>query len=163
MKGAPVQMIDKIRTELEKETKKLEYELRVKLPKEIGKALEMGDLRENAEYKAALERQEFLRTRIGSLNKRIAELSTLNLSSIPKGRVAYGSTVRLFNLETEEEITYRLVVSEEADFERGWISLTSPIGQALRGKKEGDTTVVQTPAGKKQYEISELRTLHDED
>jgi transcription elongation factor GreA len=155
-------VLEKIKRTLQKEIESLEYELRIKLPKEIGRALEMGDLRENAEYKAALERQEFVRTRIGALKKRISNLSMINENSIPRAKVAYGSTATLVNLDTDHLITYRLVLSEEADFEKGWISLSSPIGRALVGKQEGDCVTIQTPSGQKRFEIQKLKTLHDE-
>jgi transcription elongation factor GreA len=156
-------VLEKIKRTLQKEIESLEYELRITLPKEIGKALEMGDLRENAEYKAALERQEFVRTRIGALKKRISNLSMINENSIPRAKIAYGSTARLINLDTDQQITYRLVLSEEADFEKGWISLSSPIGRALVGKQEGDCVTIQTPSGQKRFEIQQLKTLHDEE
>jgi len=150
-----------IRERLQGELKTLEYEFRVELPKEIGNAVAMGDLRENAEYKAALERQSYVRARIGQLRKRLGELSAINLSSIPKDRVALGSRVTLLNLDTEEEVTYELVFPEVADLDLGLISIASPIGKGVMGRSEGDEFSVQIPSGVKRFEVLDLRTLHD--
>jgi transcription elongation factor GreA len=150
-----------IRERLENELKTLEYEFRVELPKEIGTAVAMGDLRENAEYKAALERQSYVRARIGQLRKRLGELSAINLSSIPKDRVALGSRVTLLNLDTDEEVTYELVFPEVSDLDHGLISIASPIGKGLMGRSEGDEVSVQIPSGVKRFEVLDLRTLHD--
>ncbi|MFC2172024.1 GreA/GreB family elongation factor [Acidobacteriota bacterium] len=140
----------------------LDRELRIELPKEIKKALEMGDLRENAEYKAALERQEYVRLRIGQLHKRLSEVLMINPKQVPKDRAAYGSTLHLFDIEAGEEIIYKLVMAEEADPDKGWITTSSPIGKSLMGRKEGDEVKIRTPGGQKHYEISKLITLHDE-
>ena len=150
-----------IRERLEGELKTLEYEFRIELPKEIGNAVAMGDLRENAEYKAALERQAFVRARIAQLRKRLGELSAINMGSIPKDRVALGSKVTLLNLDTDEEVTYQLVFPEVSDLEQGLISIASPIGQGLMGRTEGDEFSVQIPSGVKRFEVLDLRTLHD--
>jgi len=150
-----------IRERLEGELKTLEYEFRIELPKEIGNAVAMGDLRENAEYKAALERQSFVRARIGQLRKRLGELAAINLGSIPKDRVALGSRVTLLNLDTDEEVTYELVFPEVSDLDSGLISIASPIGQGLMGQIEGDEFSVQIPSGVRRFELLDLRTLHD--
>jgi transcription elongation factor GreA len=150
-----------IRERLEGELKTLEHEFRIELPREIGNAVAMGDLRENAEYKAALERQSYVRARIGQLRKRLGELSAINLGSIPKDRVALGSRVTLLNLDTNEEVTYELVFPEVSDLDRGLISIASPIGQGLMGRIEGDEFSVQIPSGVKRFEVLDLRTLHD--
>lgn len=150
-----------IRERLEGELKTLEYEFRIELPKEIGNAVAMGDLRENAEYKAALERQSFVRARIGQLRKRLGELSAINMGSIPKDRVALGSKVTLLNLDTDEEVTYQLVFPEVSDLEQGLISIASPIGKGLMGRTEGDEFTVQIPSGQKRFEVLGLSTLHD--
>jgi transcription elongation factor GreA len=154
--------MEEIRKKLNEELNALEEELHFKLPKEIQKAREFGDLRENAEYKAALERQAFVRARIMQLRQRLGELESIDLSKIPTDRVAYGSTVVLFDLEKEEKITYRLVTSEESDPENGLISTVSPIGQALLGKEEGDEIRVKTPTGWRSFEISRLTTIHED-
>jgi transcription elongation factor GreA len=151
-----------IKQKLRDELELLESELRVHLPREIKRALEFGDLRENSEYKAALERQSFVRARIGQLRQRISEISSIDLSNIPRDRAAYGSTLVLYDSEREEELTYRLVTSEESDPAAGLISTTSPIGRSLMGREEGDEVKVVTPAGARQFEIRRLRTMHDE-
>ena len=155
-------MTEVIKQKLRDELEQLESELRVHLPREIKRALEFGDLRENSEYKAALERQSFVRARIGQLRQRISEISSIDLSQIPRDRAAYGSTLVLYDAEREEELTYRLVTSEESDPAAGLISTTSPIGRSLMGREEGDEVKVVTPAGARQFEIRRLRTLHDE-
>lgn len=153
--------MDEIRKKLQMELEALEEERQFKIPKEIQKAREFGDLRENAEYKAALERQAFVQARIMQLRQRLSELESIDLKKIPTDRVAYGSTVVLFDLEKEEKVTYRLVTSEESDPENGLISTVSPIGQALLGKEEGDEIRVKTPNGWRTFEISRLTTIHE--
>ena len=133
------------------------------MPKEIQKAREFGDLRENAEYKAAMERQSIVQARIMQVRNRLGEVESIDLSKIPTDRVAYGSRVVLFDLEKEEKIKYKLVTSEESDPENGLISTVSPIGQALMGKEEGDEIKVKTPNGWRNFEISRLRTIHEEE
>jgi transcription elongation factor GreA len=139
----------------------LETELRVHLPKEIKRALEFGDLRENAEYRAALDRQEIVRARIGQLRQRLSEVASIDLSKVPHDRAAYGSTLVLYDAEREEEVTYRLVTPEESDPQGGMISTTSPVGRSLMGKEEGDEVTVTTPAGARRFEIRRLSTIHD--
>jgi transcription elongation factor GreA len=151
-----------VRKKLQAELDNLEEELHFKLPKEIQKAREFGDLRENAEYKAAMERQSIVRARIMQVRQRLGEVESIDLSKIPTDRVAYGSSVVLFDLEKEEKITYRLVTSEESDPENGLISTVSPIGQALMGKEEGDEVKVKTPTGVRNFEISRLTTIHEQ-
>src|SRR5262245_62381142 len=126
-----------IKRRLEEEIKKLDYELKVQLPKEILRAREHGDLRENAEYKAAKERQSFLQARIGQLHRRLAALSLVNLDKIPKDKVGLGSTVQLKDTTTGDNITYDLVTPEEADPTKGRISTSSPIGTCLRNRARG--------------------------
>jgi len=145
----------------EDEIQELELELRTELPKEIKRARELGDLRENAEYQAAKERQTFLQARIGMLKKRVAEISLMNLDKIPKGKVAFGSTVHLKE-DDGELIMYQLVMPEEADVEKGLISTSSPIGRAILNKEEGDEIDVTTPSGKRSLELVRLTTIHDE-
>ena len=155
-------MTEVIKQKLRDELEHLETELRVHLPREIKRALEFGDLRENAEYKSALERQSFVKARIGQLRQRLSEISSIDLSKIPRDRAAYGSTLVLYDSERDEEITYRLVTSEESDPAAGLISTTSPVGRSLVGREEGDEVKVVTPAGARQFEIRSLKTLHDE-
>jgi transcription elongation factor GreA len=156
-------MLKELRAKLEGEVADLTHELRVKLPDEIGRALELGDLRENAEYKAALERQELVKLRLGQLQKRLGELSALDVRNLPRDRAAFGSTVTVVNLDTEDEIVYRLVTSELADLDRGWISVSSPIGRGFVGKQAGDEVRVQTPGGVKRFEVQDVVTLHDQE
>src|SRR5947208_6985383 len=126
-------MPEQIKKKLEEEIKALEYELTNELPKEIKKAVAMGDLSENAEYHMAKQRQVFVNARLGQLKKRMGELALVNLTNIPKDRVAFGSTIRVFDNTKEEELEYKLVTSEESDVAKGLISTTSPIGKALMG------------------------------
>ena len=146
---------------LKQEVKSLDEELHVKLPKELKVAREHGDLSENAEYQAAKERQGYVNARLGQLRKRLAELSMIDLSKIPRDRVSLGSEVHLYDIKKKEAIVYRLVMSEETDVQRGFISTTSPIGKGLLGKEEGDEVTVQTPVGTKSFEITKLITIHD--
>jgi len=155
-------MPEHIKRKLEEEIKALEHELAHELPKEIKKAVAMGDLSENAEYHMAKQRQEFVNARLGQLKKRMSELALVNLTNIPKDRVAFGSRVRVFDSSKDEEIEYKLVTSEESDVTRGLISTTSPIGKALMGKKVGDTATVITPNGNREMEVLKLTTIHDE-
>ncbi|HNU07975.1 MAG TPA: transcription elongation factor GreA [Pyrinomonadaceae bacterium] len=153
--------MEAVRQKLQAELNELEDELHFKLPKEIQKAREYGDLRENAEYKAALERQSVVTARIMQLRQRLSEVESIDLSKIPTDRVAYGSTVVLYDIDKDEKITYRLVTSEESAPENGLISTVSPIGQALMGKEEGDEVKVKTPTGFRNFEIYRLTTIHE--
>ena len=155
--------MEAVRKKLQNELDSLEEELHFKLPKEIQKAREFGDLRENAEYKAAMERQSIVRARIMQVRQRLGEVESIDISKIPTDRVAYGSSVVLFDLEKEEKISYRLVTSEESDPENGLISTVSPIGQALMGKEEGDEVKVKTPNGVRNFEIRRLTTIHEQE
>ena len=145
----------------ENEIRELERELNSELPQEIKRARELGDLRENAEYKAAKERQVFVQARLAMLRKRVAELSLLNLDRIPTDRAGFGSTVHLHEVDADT-IVYRLVMPEDADPEKGWISTASPIGRALMGKEEGDEVAVPTPSGIREFELIKLVTIHGE-
>lgn len=155
-------MSEDIKHRLQGELDELESELRVHLPKEIKRALEFGDLRENSEYRAALDRQNVVKARIVELRQRISEIASIDLNRIPRGVASYGSTLVLYDGEKDEEVTYRLVTAEESDPQQGLISTTSPVGKSLMGKEEGDEVVVRTPAGARNFEIRQLRTLHDE-
>src|ERR1041384_6642529 len=155
-------MPEHIKRKLEEEIRALEHELTHDLPKEIKKAVAMGDLSENAEYHMAKQRQEFVNARLGQLKKRMGELALVNLTNIPKDRVAFGSTVLVYDDSKDEKIEYKLVTSEESDVTKGLISTTSPIGKALVGKKVGDTATVVTPGGKRELEVLKLTTIHDE-
>ena len=150
-----------IRKKLAEELKALEREFRVELPREIKTAVAMGDLSENAEYKAALERQQYVRARIGQLRGRLTELGTLKLDRVPRDRVGLGSEVVLLDLDSGAEVTYELVFPEAANADAGLVSVASPIGQGLLGKREGERVSISIPAGVRRFEIVELRTLHD--
>jgi len=150
-----------VRAKLEEELHALERELNIELPREIKTAVAMGDLRENAEYHAALDRQRFVRARIGQLRTRLSELGTMNLNNIPKDRVGLGSTIVLIDLEVDVELTYELVIPEMSDLEKGLVSIASPIGRGLVGKKDGDTVSIQVPSGTKRFEIVGVTTIHD--
>ncbi len=133
------------------------------LPKEIMTARAHGDLKENAEYKYAKERQSYVSARLGQLHQRMADISMLNLNNLPKDRAAYGSRILLLDVAKSSKIEYKLVTVEEADVTKGLISTTSPIGRALLGKKVGDEVSVTTPAGVQEYEVVRLTTIHDEE
>ena len=151
-----------IKLKLQGELEELESELRVHLPKEIKRALEFGDLRENSEYRAALDRQNVVKARIVELRQRISEIASIDLSKISRDKAGYGSMLVLYDAEKDEEVTYRLVTPEESDPQQGLISTTSPVGRSLMGKEEGDEVVVRTPAGARNFEIKRLTTIHDQ-
>ena len=155
-------MPEHIKKKIEDEIRVLEHELNHELPRELKKAVAMGDLSENAEYHMAKQRQEIVRARLGQLKKRMGDLSLVNMNNIPRDRVSLGSTVKVYDSSKDEEIQYQLVTSEEADIAQGRISTSSPIGRALMGKKEGDTVTVVTPAGKRDMDILKLTTIHDQ-
>ena len=154
-------MTEIVKKKLEAEIKQLEYELVNELPKEIRRAKELGDLSENAEYHMAKQRQEFVNARLGQLKQRMAELAMIDLTNLPKDRIAFGSRVKVYDNTKDEEINYQLVTSEESDVSKGLISTTSPIGRALMGKKAGDTVTVVTPNGNRELEILKLATIHE--
>ena len=156
-------LAEKIKKKLQDEIAVLEHELHTDLPKEIMTARAHGDLKENAEYKYAKERQSYVSARLGQLHQRLADISMLNLNNLPKDRAAYGSRILVLDVAKSAKIEYKLVTVEEADAAKGLISTTSPIGRALLGKKVGDEVSVTTPAGIKEYEVVRLTTIHDED
>ena len=151
-----------IKKKLQAQLDELESELFIHLPKEIKRALEFGDLRENSEYQTALQRQTMVKARIRELRQRMSEVAAIDLSKIPRDKASYGSTLVLYDAEREEEVTYRLVTPEESDPPEGLISTVSPIGRSLMGKEAGDEVVVTIPSGSRRFEIRRLRTLHDE-
>jgi transcription elongation factor GreA len=158
--GTPT--MNDIKKRLEDEMKTLDYELKVELPKEILRAREYGDLRENAEYKAAKERQTYLQVRISQLQQRIAALSMMNIDRIPRDKVGLGSTVTLKDTSSGATLVYDIVTPEEADPTKGRISPSSPIGKCLLGAEEGDVVEVKVPSGEKEYEVLKLITIHDQ-
>ena len=151
-----------VKQQLEAKIRKLERELKDELPKAIQKARELGDLRENAEYQAAKERQTYVQAELANLKQRLAKLSLVNLDKIPHGKVSYGTIVVLHDVDRDQEVTYRLVTSEEADVSNGLISTSSPIGKSLMGKIEGDEVDIRTPGGRRSYEILKITTIHDQ-
>ena len=155
-------MPEHIKKQLLAEIEILEHELQHELPAEIKKAVAMGDLSENAEYHMAKQRQHFVDARLGQLKRRMAELSLVNLTNIPRDKTGFGSTVVVFDSTKDEEIVYRLVTSEESDVSKGLISTTSPIGRGLVGKRVGDIATIVTPNGKRELEVLKLITIHDE-
>jgi transcription elongation factor GreA len=150
-----------IKKKLQDEITALEYELHVDLPKEILKARAHGDLKENAEYHAAKDRQGYVNARLGQLKKRLAQLAMIDFTKIPHDRVGLGSTVIVLDMKSDQEVTYHLVTSEEADAPNGRVSTTSPIGRSLLGKTVGDEVKVTSPGGVKELEILKLTTIHD--
>ena len=155
--------LQKVKQKLLDEISTLEHELNIDLPKEIAVARAHGDLSENAEYKYAKERQGFVNARIAQLKRRMGDLGMLNLTNIPKDRSGYGSRILVLDLHKEVKIEYKLVSTEEADAEKGYISTTSPIGKALLNRKVGDEIEVATPAGKKEFEVVKLVTIHEDE
>jgi transcription elongation factor GreA len=154
-------MPEHIRRKLQEEINVLERELSHELPKELKRAIALGDLSENAEYHMAKQRQEFVKARLRQLGKRLADLSLINMNNIPRDKVGLGSTVRVYDNTKNEEVEYRLVTSEESDVNAGKISTTSPIGRALLNKKVGDSAMVDTPNGKRELEVLSLVTIHE--
>jgi transcription elongation factor GreA len=153
-------MKEKLLKRFEDEVAALERELKTELPKEIQRARELGDLRENAEYQAAKERQTYVNARIAMLKRRMNEIAMINMERIPHGKAGFGSTVTL--QEKDATVIYQLVMPEDADADKGLISTSSPIGKAILNKEEGDHIVVSTPAGTRRFEILKLVTIHDD-
>lgn len=154
-------MTDEIRKKLQAELDELDTELRIHLPKEIKRTREYGDLRENAEYHATLERQRMVQARMAQIRQRLSDLASIDLSKIPADCAGYGSTLVLFDPQRDEEVTYKLVTPEESNPSAGLISTASPIGQSLIGAEEGDEVTVRTPAGPRRFEVISLSTIHD--
>jgi transcription elongation factor GreA len=154
-------MKDRLIKKFEDEISALDRELKLELPKEIKRARELGDLRENAEYSAAKERQRLVEARISMLKKRVSEIALINVDRIPSDRAGFGSTVHVVE-STGEQLVFQLVMPEDADAAKGLISTTSPIGRAFLNREPGDTVKVTTPGGPRQFEIVKLLTIHDE-
>src|ERR1700742_2448637 len=155
-------MTEHIKKKLKDEIDALEHELSHELPKELKKAVALGDLSENAEYHMAKQRQEFVKARLRQLGARMADLALINMDNIPKDKVGLGSTVKVYDNSKNAEVEYKLVTSEETDVAAGKISTSSPIGRALLNKKVGDTAAVVTPHGNREREILNLTTIHDQ-
>jgi transcription elongation factor GreA len=154
-------MIDALKQKLGDEVEKLSHELNVVLPSEIRKAVELGDLRENSEYKAALERQAFVQARLGQLRQRLSKLSQVDMSQIPTDKAGLGSHVVVECLETKTRETYHLVFGDSDNFDEGHVTMSSPIGRALIGKAVGDDVLLKLPARTRRLRIVELRTIHE--
>ena len=152
-------MLDELKQQLDDEIERLTHELQVVLPTAIRKAVEHGDLRENSEYKSALERQQFVQARLNHLTRRRAELSKIDLAEIPSDRVGFGSRVTVRDLKTKDEETYTLVFGDFIDLDTGQISMASPLGQTLLGKRVGDEVSLTLPRGERRLKVKELTTL----
>ena len=146
---------------LETELRGLKNTLLTEIPKEIANAAAQGDLSENAEYEQALAKRDMYQNKVVNLEKRIAEVATLDIDRLPKDRVAYGSTVKLLDLDSDKKLTYHLVLPEELDGNAKNLSISSPIGMALVGLVEGEEVKITIPAGTKRFEVLELVTIHD--
>ena len=154
-------MKDRLIKKFEDEIAALNHALKLELPKEIKRARELGDLRENAEYHAAKERQRLVEARISMLQKRVSEIALINVDRIPRDRAGFGSTVHVVEGNGEKQV-FQLVMPEDADAAKGLISTTSPLGRAFLNKEAGDAVKVTTPGGTRQFEIVKLITIHDE-
>ena len=154
-------MKERLIRKFEEEITALDRELKLELPKEIKRARELGDLRENAEYHAAKERQRLVESRISMLQKRVSEIALINIDRIPTDRAGFGSTLHVVEI-TGVKMVFQLVMPEDADATKGLISTTSPIGRAFLNREEGDTVKVATPGGTRQFEIVKLLTIHYE-
>jgi transcription elongation factor GreA len=152
--------MEELKKKLQEEIDALQNELRVELPRAILTARAHGDLKENAEYHAAKERQSFVSARLDQLNGRLRDISMIDMSRIPHDRIGLGSTVVVLDIDKDEKITYKLVTTEEVDVANGLISTSSPIGRGLLGKKVGDTVRIQIPGRIREMEIVELTTIH---
>ncbi len=154
--------MEELKQKIQDELKQLETELRTEIPQELKKAVALGDLSENAEYESARNRQDYVRARIGGLRKRLADLAMIDISRLPKDRIAYGAMVELYDMDSGEDVKYKLVMAEDADIAQNKISTSSPIGKGLMGHQEGDEVVIITPSGKRRFEIVKLKTVHDQ-
>jgi transcription elongation factor GreA len=152
-------MLEELKNRLGEEIERLTHELQVTLPEAIKKAVEHGDLRENSEYKSALERQQFVQARLNHLTRRAGELSKIDISQIPADRIGFGSRVTVVDMRTREEETYSLVFGDYIDIDSGQISVASPLGQALMGKKKGETVSLTLPRGERKLKIKSMTTL----
>jgi transcription elongation factor GreA len=152
-------MLQEIREKIESEIEKLMQELNVELPARIKTAMEHGDLRENAEFKAAKERQGFVEARLNHLTSRMTELSKIDVNEMPYDRVGFGSTVKIRDLDMEEDFTFTITAGDFIDLDAGQVSLASPIGRGLLGAREGEEVTIELPAGERRYRVLELSTL----
>jgi len=154
-------MIEALKAKLGEEVAKLTFELNVTLPSEIRRAVEMGDLRENSEYKAALERQRLVQARLGQLTMRLSKLSQIDITQIPRDRVGLGTKVVIEDQETKDRETYHLVFGDSVEFEEGHVTMSSPIGRALLNKAIGEIALLKLPAKVRKLKVVELVTIHE--
>jgi transcription elongation factor GreA len=154
-------MIEELKAKLGEEVQRLQRELSITLPQEIKRAVEHGDLRENSEYKAALERQQFVQARLGQLRQRLSKLSQIDVTQIPTDRVGLGSEVTVEDEKTGERETYSLVFGDAVEFQEGHVTMSSPIGLAVVGKAVGEVAVLKLPAGVRRLKVVDLKTIHD--
>ena len=155
-------MLDEIRQRLDEEMGHLEHELTRELPERIRKAVELGDLRENAEYKSALERQQFVQVRMSHLSKRQSELSQIDVENLPADRVGFGSKVSVEDLEMKETFDFTIVAGDFLDLDAGQVSLASPIGRGLLGARQNEEVEVSLPVGERRFRIVKLQTLPEQ-
>lgn len=155
-------MIEALKQKLTDEAEKLRFELNVTLPNEIRKAVELGDLRENSEYKAALERQQFVQARLGQLTKRLSKLSSIDESQIATDAVGMGSKVTVEDTQSKEREKYHMIFGDAEDFDEGQVTMSSPIGRALLGKKIGELVLLKLPTITRKLKVVGLVTIHDE-
>ena len=149
-------MIREMREKLGAEIQQLSHELNILIPQAIAQAVALGDLRENSEYKAALERQQFVQARLGQLHQRLAQVSELSTTETPAGQVGLGSSVTVVDMVTNEQETFVVVLAEMMDIDAGHISLASPLGRALKGRKVGDEIALRLPHGQRQLRVVEI-------
>jgi transcription elongation factor GreA len=152
-------MLDEIRERIGDEIENLSRELNVELPERIAAAVELGDLRENSEYRSALDRQQFVQARLEHLSQRLSELSKIDVKSMPEDRVGFGSKVKILDLELDEETTLTLVAGDFMDLDGGQVSLASPIGAGLMGARADEEVTIQLPRGERRYLVKEVLTL----
>ena len=155
-------MIEALKQKLTDEAEKLRFELNVTLPNEIRKAVELGDLRENSEYKAALERQQFVQARLGQLTKRLSKLSSIDESQIATDAVGMGSKVTVEDTQSKEREKYHMIFGDAEDFDEGQVTMSSPIGRALLGKKIGELVLLKLPTITRKLKVVALVTIHDQ-
>lgn len=155
-------MLEEIRAKLTREVEQLNYELNVLLPEALKKAIQQGDLRENGDYQAALERQQFVHARLSHLRSRLAKLSQIDLSKVPADRIGLGSRVEVVDLDTKERETFELAIPDAMDMDAGHVSVASPLGRGLLDRKEGEIVTIRLPAGVRRFRIAKVVTLHQQ-
>ena len=155
-------MLDEIREKIGKEIEELADELNVLLPERIEKAVELGDLRENAEYKSALERQQFVQVRIGQLTHRLSELSKIDVDAMPIDRVGFGSRVEIHDVAMDEVTNFTIVAGDFMDLDGGQVSMASPIGRGLLGARKGEEVTIELPMGERRFKVLDLVTLPEQ-